>query len=379
MINKIALLTDGIFPYVIGGMQKHSFYLAKYFTSKGIYVDIYHTHPSPHEINTLDQFLPSEQPFIHPVVVPFPQKGRMPGHYVRESFEYSIRLYEELRKRPAVDFIYAKGFTAWKLLDARAKGEKFPRIGVNFHGFEMFQKPPSLKAKLEQYLLRPPVMFCIKKADYVFSYGGKITDIILSLGIDREKIIEVPTGIEPGWLTETVQPAGKTLKFLFVGRFERRKGVEELTDVLKEIIGKYDFEFHFAGPIPVNKRIISPRVIYHGQVSEAHKMKELMRNCDILVCPSHSEGMPNVIMEAMASGLSVIASDVGAVRLMVNERTGWLITPGDRGQLKDRIVKAIESTPALTINQKKQEAVALVKEQFLWGKIIDTILAHISR
>ena len=39
---KIALLTDGIYPYVIGGMQKHSYFLAKYLARNKINVDLYH-------------------------------------------------------------------------------------------------------------------------------------------------------------------------------------------------------------------------------------------------------------------------------------------------------------------------------------------------
>ena len=47
---KISLLTDGIFPYVIGGMQKHSYYLVKYFAQIGVYVDLYHTNQSKLDI-----------------------------------------------------------------------------------------------------------------------------------------------------------------------------------------------------------------------------------------------------------------------------------------------------------------------------------------
>ena len=53
---RIALLTDGIFPYVIGGMQKHSFYLAKYFIKNKIYIDLYHTNQSQYDISKLEFF-----------------------------------------------------------------------------------------------------------------------------------------------------------------------------------------------------------------------------------------------------------------------------------------------------------------------------------
>ena len=49
----IALLTDGIFPFVIGGIQKHSYYLVKYLAQEGIKVDLYHYKPES-QINYSD-------------------------------------------------------------------------------------------------------------------------------------------------------------------------------------------------------------------------------------------------------------------------------------------------------------------------------------
>ena len=62
---RIALLTDGIYPYVVGGMQKHSYNLAKYFSQQKIHVDLYHTiSPSSHyDINELSVFTEDEKKF----------------------------------------------------------------------------------------------------------------------------------------------------------------------------------------------------------------------------------------------------------------------------------------------------------------------------
>ena len=43
---RIALVTDGIYPYVMGGMQKHSYYLCKYLVKLGVEIDLYHTNQS---------------------------------------------------------------------------------------------------------------------------------------------------------------------------------------------------------------------------------------------------------------------------------------------------------------------------------------------
>jgi glycosyltransferase involved in cell wall biosynthesis len=374
---KIALFTDGISPYVIGGMQKHSFNLAKYFARNKIYVDLYHTNQSTYDISALDFFTKDEKQYIRSFVLEFPSLGSLPGHYIRESFEYSSRIFSLFSKNAGVDFIYAKGFTAWKLLDEKRKGYPCAPIGVNFHGFEMFQKAASFRSALEQVLLlRKPVMFNIENADLVFSYGGKITDLILGLGIQREKIIESPAGIEKDWIVSGIHPSKGVRKFIFVGRFERRKGIEELSNVLQNLVFRNNFEFSFVGDIPEKKRIISSSIRYLGKIRDPEVMKKVLGNSDILVCPSHSEGMPNVILEAMANGLAVLASDVGAVNKLVSVKNGWLIEAGNKKELKNALADAINQPQAI-IDQFKKNSIAKV-QFFLWDNIILQLLADIQ-
>lgn len=376
---RIALFTDGIYPYVIGGMQKHSFYLAKYMAMNGVDVDLYHTNQSKYDICKLEFFTEEEKKHIHSFVIEPPKSIRFPGHYIRNSYNYSNKIFELFKKNTEVDFIYAKGFTAWKLLKEKKKGFMCAPIGVNFHGYEMFQKPPSFKARLQLFfLLRSPVLYNIKHADFLFSYGGKITEIIRKRGIKNDKIIEIPTGIEPSWLNESISTNKEKRKFIFIGRYERRKGVPELTEVLKELISEYDFEFHFIGYIPEKLQIKSDKIIYHGSISNGEEIKKKLRSCDVLVCPSYSEGMPNVILEAMASGLAIIATDVGAVNIMVSEKNGWLIALPDKTILKEKIINAIQ-LPERQLHEKKTNSVEKVRQNFLWERIIELTLAKIKQ
>ena len=73
---------------------------------------------------------------------------------------------------------------------------------MKFHGYEMYQFAPNLKIKLQHLLLRPFVKWNIKHADHVYSYGGKITTIIENLGISKENIKEIPSGIESSWINQ---------------------------------------------------------------------------------------------------------------------------------------------------------------------------------
>ncbi|HLC83391.1 MAG TPA: glycosyltransferase family 4 protein, partial [Bacteroidia bacterium] len=212
----------------------------------------------------------------------------------------------------------------------------------------------------------------------VFSYGGKITEVIKSLGIPSSQIIEIPTGIEDSWLEklENVIETNK-VKFLFVGRFERRKGVEELNKALLSLKENPNFEFHFIGPIPERNKLKLSHVFYHGSITDADIMKKKVKEMDVLVCPSHSEGMPNVIMESMASGLAVVATDVGAVSLMVNDENGALINSSEPSLIASAMKKMISLAPK-DLMRMKQKSIEKVKTQFLWEHIIDDTIHKIS-
>lgn len=370
---KIAILTDGIYPYVIGGMQKHSFYLSKFLALQGVSVTLVHCVPFADNIPTEEEVkeameLPEEVDF-ESICLKLPKADWMPGHYLKESFAYSSSVFRSIKGRlDEFDFVYAKGFAAWKLLDAKKKGLACPPISVKFHGYEMFQPAPSFKVKLEHYMLRGPVKFNNQTADWVFSYGGRISPIIKSIGVDANKIIEIPTGIESNWCIDKPLNLTGPRSILFIGRYERRKGVEELNTVLQDILDTHDFDMHFIGPIPPSKKIKSERVKYHGKVMEKEAIQEIMKSCDILVTPSHSEGMPNVIMEGMARGMAVIATDVGAVGLQVDEKNGWLIEPANISQLKQAMVDAIElDNDKLML--KRRFSVDKIKSKFTWEAV----------
>lgn len=377
---KIALLTDGIFPYVIGGMQRHSFYLAKFLAASGHQVDLYHTNQSEKDIQALDVFTEAEKKNIRSFVIEFPKMGEFPGHYIRESYEYSRRIWAIFKKQSRVDFIYVKGFAGWELINQKTKGADLPPVGVNFHGYEMFQPAASLKEKFKYWLLfKSPVKFSVMNADYLFSYGGKITGIIRELGVQKNRIIEIPTGIEPSWLIEkvSVNPNRKRKRFVFVGRFERRKGLPELNEQLRSIGATADFDFAFVGDIPKKQQLTGDKYEYFGKVTDTKQLQQILSDADILVCPSFSEGMPNVIIEGMARGLAIIATDVGAVSVAVNDENGWLIPPANGNALKKAILEACKTDDAVLL-KKRQNALRDVREKFLWTKIIEQTVSAID-
>ena len=370
---RIAIITDGIVPYVLGGMQRHSRNLVINFSKLGVNVTLFHcvndkVLPSEEEVN-LSLFGKDVKKYIKVYSYYFPSSIRFPGHYFYNSKKYSNCIYKDIIEHVnEYDFIYAKGFTAWSLLKAKKNGKNIPNIGVNFHGYEMWQYAPSLKMKLKQYLFRPFVKWNNKYSDFIFSYGSKVTQIISSIGVSNQKIIEIPSGIEKTWLRNTPITINNMVRFLFIGRYERRKGIEEINIVLQKINFKnLNIEFHFIGPIPDSKKVknLDNNVIYHGQIIEDDSIKSVIDCCDILICPSYSEGMPNVILEAMSRGLAVIATDVGANRQLVSNENGKLIK-FDTGEI---LIESLQSSILELVSLEKSQL--LRKKEASINKITD--------
>jgi glycosyltransferase involved in cell wall biosynthesis len=374
---RIALLTDGIYPFVMGGMQKHSYYLAKYFAQNKVNVDLYHYIASDKE-NLPLPFTSDELKFIQFIKIVYPKPKKFPGHYLYERYEYSKAITQELIKRDPTDFIYAKGFSAWHLVKNRKKLKIKQPVGINFHGYEMFQRWPDFKTGMKLQILKQPVFANMKRADYLFSYGGKISEIIKNKGFEN-KIINIPTGIAKNWIlkdNQTYNP--QKIKFCFVGRAERRKGIEELNNILKSLEDKLDFEFHFIGPIPKHKKLNDPRMVYHGPIYEENQIKDILIQTNVLVCPSHSEGMPNVILEGMASGCAIIATDVGAISELVDKSNGFLI----QGDISKGLKTAFNLFFGLNPNQllsMRQSSISKVQNNFTWEKVIKQTISEIEK
>lgn len=383
---KIALVTNGIYPYVLGGMQKHSYYLAKYLAKEGFSVDIFHTlwgaMDKADNIALEEYYENAELDLLEFIKIPKPNQAKFPGHYIYDSYQYSKNVLLEIEQQTKeYDLIYFQGFSGWAYM-AKYKGQHQKAITVsNFHGLEMFQKSASWKSKLEHLYFRPFVKRNIELADYSQSLGGKLNPI-LSKFIEESRIIEIGIGVDESWIEEKrVEVENTRKRFVFLGRYERRKGIEELSIVLENLMKKgrtLDFQIDFIGPIPKEKQLESPDIVYHGLVRDPEKIKDILRKADIFLCPSYSEGMPTVILEAMACSCAIIASNVGAVSEQVSKANGWLISAGDVAGLEKAILEGIslEEEKLLLL---KQESRQLVTEKFLWRNVVKKMISEFKR
>jgi len=370
---KILFLTDGIFPFQLGGMQKHSLMLARQFADRGIEIHLVHCgglNYSPEAFQ--DLFTADQRNYLTESFVKFPKTDPFPGHYIRENKAYSKNIYFELEDEiQSFDLIYAQGFTAWHFIKEKHKKQFNCPILVNFHGLEMFQTAPSLKVMAEYTLLKNAVKWNLRNADYVYSFGGQIDEIMTNLGVHPDRVLHHSNGVDETWSNEDEEiTIGHPRRFIFVGRAERRKGIEELNKVLEQLLKQeISFEFTFIGPIDEKLRIDAAQIKYLGEIREPEAIKAELHKQDCLVCPSHAEGMPTVLLEAMACGLAVIATNVGAVSRLVDDN-GILI---DKPEIKslETAFKSIIDMEDDALRAFKQKSKQHIESTFYWPQIID--------
>lgn len=369
---KVLLLTDGIFPFQIGGMQKHSLILAKLLAGSQIHIHLLHcggNEYSPEKFKEL--FTSTEFNFITETVVKFPKTDPFPGHYIRENKAYSKNAFLELEDQlNEFDLVYAQGFTGWRFIREKHKRKLALPIFVNFHGLEMYQTPPSLRVMAEYTLFKNAVKWNLRNADFAYSFGGEIDKILLDLGLKEHEILQQSNGIEAHWLVQRPTPNNTIRKFVFIGRAERRKGIEELNKAIQLLIQmETNFEFTFIGPIPEKQHIEDEHVHYLGEIRDSDQIKAVLSQQDCLVCPSHSEGMPTVILEAMACGLAIIGTNVGAVERQI-QGNGLLLEKPDVGALEKAITSMVNLEDEF-LTAFKQKSLDLIAEQFVWAKVVE--------
>jgi L-malate glycosyltransferase len=127
-----------------------------------------------------------------------------------------------------------------------------------------------------------------------------------------------------------------------MGRLVPVKGLETFLKAARIIRGRKDnVKFVIVGDGPLNKALqalarsyaIKPDVLFLGHRDDSYDVLAMM---DVLVLPSLSEGIPMVLLEAMALARPVVASRVGGIPEVIEDRvTGWLIGSGREGELAD--------------------------------------------
>ena len=168
-----------------------------------------------------------------------------------------------------------------------------------------------------------------KRALGILSVSQALADEMIAMGINKEKIHVIYNGVDHQKFQVQHEISNKKIDeyILYVGNLKKEKGVIELLNGFAEISKNHPtLKLLYAGPGNLRNEIssqaeklsISNQVVLLGGVNH-NQLPELISQARILALPSYNEGVPNVILEAMACGTPVLASNVGGIPEVVNE------------------------------------------------------------
>jgi glycosyltransferase involved in cell wall biosynthesis len=136
---------------------------------------------------------------------------------------------------------------------------------------------------------------------------------------------------------------------VYVGRFVEAKGLVELVEAFSRLAAQRPhLRLALVGDGVMKQRLVSlvqasgapERILMPGGM-EPREVARWINASDLLVLPSWSEGYPNVVVEALACGRPVVATDVGGTREIVNADNGLLVAPRDVEALRAAIERAL--------------------------------------
>jgi glycosyltransferase involved in cell wall biosynthesis len=199
----------------------------------------------------------------------------------------------------------------------------------------------------------------------------------LGIGVDM-----VPNGVDADFFQPACERTpGRPFTFLFAGRFVAQKRLGYLLDQFERHIAPQGAVLVLAGNGPEKeslvKRIRSSRLLSAAVTLHPWSDKETLRGfyqgADCFVHPSSQEGLPNTLLEAMACGLPVIASNIGGNNeLVTHGHNGFLFELGDQDglgmQMREmRRIADIQRMGACSRNR--------VVDRFSWASSAQQILA----
>lgn len=170
-----------------------------------------------------------------------------------------------------------------------------------------------------------------------------------------DRLMHLGNGIDITRFTPTYKQVDpERLRFLFVGRIVAEKGVIELLKAFDQVSQRYpEATLTIAGELMKNERDQETMLRFQELVSAnkqinyvgfVQDMPDLFKRHDVFLLPSYREGLPRSILEAMASGLPVIATDIRGCREEVEDgQSGFLVPVEDVGALASAIERFIVS------------------------------------
>ena len=229
----------------------------------------------------------------------------------------------------------------------------------------------------------------LKKASIVFYQNQAIQSFCNKYSIGKRGFLLPGSGVNTQW--HSLQPYPEEegpINFLYMGRFMKDKGTDELLEAIKAIRAKYKSRVEF---VLIGSRYPESDSTYEAKIEElqrqgvlswpgiAKDVRPYIKDAWCTIQPSYHEGMSNVNLESAANGRPIITTNVPGCKETVDDgRTGYLIEPRNA----DSLINTIESFIMLPYSQKVlmgQNARAKIEKEFDRQIVVETYLNEIHK
>ena len=174
---------------------------------------------------------------------------------------------------------------------------------------------------------------CARNERFLVLHGEHAEAVQKKLGVAPRRIHTVGAGYRENVFHAHGRNAGDGTRLLYAGKYSHAKGLPQLLDAVERLRGRRpDLTLHVAGEgagpeadaLRARMGRLSPLVVMHGQLGQ-EELAGLMRQCDVFALPSFYEGLPLVLVEALACGCRVVCSDLPGVRVGLCPHLGALL------------------------------------------------------
>jgi glycosyltransferase involved in cell wall biosynthesis len=226
-------------------------------------------------------------------------------------------------------------------------------------------------------------MAAFEKVTLKFPYARIITvsssskKKLIESGISGHRIEIIPNGVDVGKYDGVKVEKSDRPRVIYVGRLIGYKHVDDLLVAFSRL--DLDAELYIVGEGPERKKLedlaeklkVNHNVTFTGFVDEREKI-ELLKSSHVLVLPSSTEGFGIAVIEAMAARTSVLATDIPALRELVEDgENGLLFKPRDINELKTKLELLLK-------DKGLQDKVSrgghdLVGREFTWDRVAERV------
>jgi len=246
---------------------------------------------------------------------------------------------EKLRPDLVLNFwIYPEGYAGVKV----AQSLRIPSI-VSSRGSDL--------RRIEDPLTRRRISYTLRKADYVLTVSSELRRRAIDLGASPDRTAAILNGCDPATFHFRGRSAARGRLqipedqqiLLYVGRLAGPKGLLDLFAAFAVLVAdRPKLRLVCVGTGPQQSELesfigghgLKDRILLTGERAP-QEIAEWMAAADLFCLPSHSEGCPNVLIEAVACGCPAVATDVGGIPELLTPSSGILVPPKDPNSLAE--------------------------------------------